>query len=184
MVTPHAHGRQRGVALIIALIAIVLISLAVVSAFNMSSSNLKSVTNVQYRSEAITVANAAIESVVSGSFLGALNTNTDKTVDLDKDGTNDYTATVAIPQCPLRVKRVTLESPTGYEVDPTTTLSGTYVADYELRSAVSDAVTGAKVTVRQGVRVPLTETDYQSYVAVTACASTNANGVTLITTGS
>jgi Tfp pilus assembly protein PilV len=179
MVRRHIR-RQRGSALIIALIAIVLISLAVVSAFNLSSSNLKAVTNVQYRSEAVTVANAAIETVVSGSFLAALNSDSAKDIDLDKDGTADYRATVSIPKCPLRVKQVTTESPTGYEVDPSTTLSGTYIADYELKSKVEDAVTNAKVTVRQGVRVPLSETDYQSYVK-TACPSTNSDGVTLVT---
>jgi hypothetical protein len=164
--TRHAR-RQGGAALIIALIVIVLVSLVVVSAFNLSSSNLKSVANIQYRSEAVTVANAAIESVVSGSFLTALGQTSNPSVDLDKDGTAEYTASVAIPSCPMRVRRVALDQPTGYEVEQTSTLTGTYVADYELTSTVNDANTGAKVTVKQGVRIPLNETEYQQYVNTT-----------------
>ena len=172
-VVPNRRG-QGGAALIIALIVIVLVSLIVVGAFNLSSSNLKSVENFQRRSEAITAANMAIESVVSSSFLAALNSTSHPTVDLDNDGTAEYTTNVEIPQCPLRVRRVSVDSPSGFEVDSTSSVSGTYIADYELRSYVKDSNTGASVAVREGVRVPLTESDYQTYVAASC-------GLTLIT---
>lgn len=169
--------RERGAVLIIALIVIVLISLTVVSAYNLSTSDLKSVGNVQYRNEAVTAANAAIETVVSGSFLGALNTSGDRNIDLDKDGTTDYKAKVYIPQCPLRVRMVSQDLPSGYEFgDGTSTVAGTYIADYELKAVVEDSATGARTTIRQGVRIPLTETEYQTYVNTSTC------GLTLITT--
>lgn len=170
-------ARQRGAALIIALIVLVLISLAVVSAFNLSSSNLKSVANVQYRSEAVAGANRAIEEVVSGSFLAALGTTINKDIDIDKNGSFEYQAKVAIPSCPVRVRRVALEAPSGYELsDGTSTLAGVYVADYQLTSTVSDtSLTGASVSVVQGVRVPMQQSDYDTYVA--PC------GLTLITGG-
>jgi len=157
---------QRGAALIIALVVIVLISLVVVSAYNLTSSNLKSVSNVQYRNEVVAAANRAIEQVVSGSFLNALNTNSTSAVDIDKDGTSEYSVTVAIPQCPMRVRRVALDAPSGYEVGGETTMSaGTYVSDFELAAEVKDTHTGAAVVVRQGIRVPMGEADYQLYVA-------------------
>lgn len=151
----------------IALILLVLITLVVSSAFKLSSSNLKSVANVQYRSEAVASANRAIEEVVSGSFLSALGTSIVKNIDIDKNGTTEYTATVAIPTCPIRVRRVSLEAPSGYEVgDGSSSLAGVYVADYELTSTVSDSsITGAAVSVRQGVRVPVDQSDYDAYVS-------------------
>lgn len=169
------RSRQSGATLVIALIILVLISLAVVSAFNLTSSNLRSVTNVQYRNEAIASANAGIEEVVGGSFLTALGSTNTKHIDVDKDGKSDYDVTVTIPSCPLRVRRVSVDAPSGYELgDGTSSLGGTYVADYELRATVTDTNTSASVAVREGVRVPLTETQYNSYVA--SC------GLTLIIT--
>ena len=166
--------RERGAVLIIALIMIVLISLVVVSAFNLSTTNLKGVGNGQYRSEAITAANSAIESVVSGTFLTALNTTTSVNVDLNKDGTNDYVVSVAIPLCPVRVARVSLDSPSGYETTGGVASSaGTYITDWELVATVSDTATGASAVVREGVRLPMGESDYAARVST--C------GLTLIT---
>jgi hypothetical protein len=159
----------------IALILIVLISLVVASAFNLSSSNLKSVANVQYRSEAVASANRAIEQVVSGSFLTALGTSVTQNIDIDKNGTAEYTATVTIPSCPLRVRRVAQDSPSGYETPLGTEVAGTYIADYQLTSAVSDtSITGASVTAVQGVRVPLEQADYEVYVV--PCGLTLSTG--------
>jgi Tfp pilus assembly protein PilX len=170
-------ARQQGASLIIALIIIVLITLTVASAFNLSSSNLKAVANVQYRSEAVASANRAIEQVVSGSFLAARGTTISQTIDIDKDGTAEYTAAVAIPTCPIRVRRVAQDAPSGYEVDPSGEKAGVYVADYQLTSTVSDtSITGASVTVVQGVRVPMEQADYAVYVP-SSC------GLTLVTSG-
>lgn len=188
MVRRPALPRQRGAALIIALIVITLVSLVVVGAFNLSSSNLKGVANTQFRSEGISAANLAVEQVVSGSFLTILNSTREVEFDLDANGTSDYRAKVYVPQCPLRVRRLRLDAPSGYETsDGTPILAGEYTADYELRSVVSASEvdtsgTGVSVTIRQGVRVPMSETDYQTYVNTTAC-TTGANAITLITSG-
>lgn len=166
--------RQRGAVLIVALIMIVLISLVVVSAFNLSTSNLKAVGNVQYRAEAVTAANSAIETVLTGTFLTALNTTTTINVDLDKDGTNEYVVSVKIPLCPVRAARVSLDSPSGYETTGgVASAAGTYITDWDLEATVSDTATGAKAVVLEGVRLPMGEADYQSRVAT--C------GLTLIT---
>jgi Tfp pilus assembly protein PilX len=168
--------QQRGAVIIIALIILVIISLVVASAFTLSTTNLKSVGNVQYRSEAVTAANSAIESIITGTFLTALNTTTNVDVDINKDGTNDYAVSVAIPTCPVRIARVSLDTPSGYETTGGVASSaGSYISDWELVATVSDAATGAQAVVREGVRVPIGESDYQTKVAA-GC------GLTLITT--
>ncbi len=58
--------RQQGAALLIGMIMLLLITLTVTAAFNLSSSNLKSVGNLQTRNEAVAAANRAIEEVASG----------------------------------------------------------------------------------------------------------------------
>lgn len=186
MVTRARRSGQGGAALIIALIVITLVSLVVVGAFNLSSSNLKSVANTQFRSEGISAANMAIEKVVSGSFLTILNSTRDVEFDLDNNGASDYKAKVYVPQCPTRVRRLRTDAPSGYETsDGTPILAGEYTADYELRAVVSatevdTSGTGVQVSVREGVRVPMSESDYQTYVNTTSC-TTGANAVTLIT---
>jgi Tfp pilus assembly protein PilX len=156
--------RQRGAVMIVALIVLMIISVVVVRAFVLTSSNLRSVGNVQFRAEAIASANRALEQVVSGSFLAALNSTTSSNVDLNKDGVTDYTVTVAIPQCPIRVARVAQDAPSGYETGGGGTAAGTYVVDWELKATVADATTGASAVIHHGVRLPMAETDYDTYV--------------------
>ncbi|MGZ5194757.1 MAG: pilus assembly PilX family protein, partial [Ramlibacter sp.] len=76
-----AAGRQQGAVLVISMIMLIIIALVVVSAFTLSTSNLKSVGNLQSRSEAVTAANSAIETVITNTFLTALNTTTSINVD-------------------------------------------------------------------------------------------------------
>ena len=51
--------------------------------------------------------------------------------------------------------------------------AGSYVVDWELKATVSDTATGAAAVIRHGVRMPIGESDYQTYVV--PC------GLTLIT---
>jgi hypothetical protein len=150
--------------MIVALIMLMIISVVVVSAYVLSSSDLRSVANVQFREEAIASANRSLEQVVSGSFLTALNSTVSSSVDINKDGTPDYQVTVAIPQCPLRARRVSQDAPSGFETGGGGVTAGTYVVDWELTATVADTTTGASVVVHHGVRLPMNETDYQTYV--------------------
>jgi Tfp pilus assembly protein PilX len=162
---PTASGRQRGAVLIISMIMLIIIALVVVSAFTLSTSNLKSVGNLQSRGEAVTAANSAIETVLSGTFLTALNTTTSINVDMNKDSTTDYTVSVAIPLCPLRVQQVSVDAPSGYETTfGSASVAGTYITDWELVATVTDAVSGAQAVIREGVRIPVGETDYETKI--------------------
>lgn len=151
------RGAQQGATLIIGLIILVLITLVVVSAFTLSSSNLKSVGNMQVRQEATAAAHQSIESLISDStpFYTELNTKT-FTVDINKDGTADYTVAVASPVC-IAATRVTDAAPSDVELPVTMQSGAEWNTDWELDATVTDSASGAAVRVREGVRVRLTQ---------------------------
>lgn len=91
-------GRQRGATLIISLIMLVMITLLVVSAMTMGFTNLKVVGNQQYRNEAVAAANSAIEQLLSADFSLSPTAKTIY-VDIDRNGTNDYTVAIDAPVC-------------------------------------------------------------------------------------
>ncbi len=166
MRTAHALQPQRGITLIVGLIMVVLITLIVVNAFNLSSSNLKSVGNMQVRDEATAAANQAIEQLISSFSTASLSTQT-FSVDLNKDGTTDYTVNTEAPTC-LRRETVGVCTATGcenpsascgqaYQGTTTVTASacGTVIVDWDIRAVVTDANSGARVTIREGVRIPI-----------------------------
>ena len=146
---------QRGATLIIALIMLGLITLIVVNAFTLSSTNLKSVGNMQVRSEAIAAANQAIERVISSSFTNALGSQS-LTVDIDQNGTTDYTVAVATPVC-LRAVQGASAAPSGSETGGGLSGSTSWNTEWDISATVTDAASGASVTVREGVRVLLTQ---------------------------
>ncbi len=148
------RGGQRGATLVVGLIMIVLITLIVVNAFSLSSSNLKAVGNMQIRDEAIAAASQAIEQVLGSNFTAAPAAQSID-VDVNKDDANDYTVAVAAPVC---IRAVVAQSSEGCDVDhPELCTGSTWHTEWDLDSTVTDASTGAKVRVRQGVRVLLTQ---------------------------
>lgn len=158
--TRHA---QQGATLIVGLIMLVLLTLVVTSAFMLSSGNLKSVGNMQFREEAIAAANAAIEQIISSDFT-TLPVSSVIPVDIDQDGTNDYTVNVMTPVCvqavPISTSIATLS---GVTSGVPSTID--YNTVWDIQAQVSSANTGAAVTIWQGVRKRLTETQY----AASAC---------------
>lgn len=151
------HGRrQRGATLIVGLIMIVLITLIVVNAFNLTSSNLKAVGNMQVRDEAIAAVNGAIEQVIASPFAvtpagGTFN------IDIDKDGTNDYTVVVAVPTCTKAWIQATTD-PSDVELGPGMASISTWNTEWDIDASATHAATGATVRVRQGTRALLTQT--------------------------
>ena len=59
---------ERGAALVVGLIMLVLITLMLLAALNVGTANFRAVSNMQYREEAISAANRAIEQVISSPF--------------------------------------------------------------------------------------------------------------------
>lgn len=151
---------QRGATLVIGLIMMVLITLVVVSAFTLSSSNLKSVRNVQVRDEAVAAANQAVERLISSPFTNSLGSLT-YTVDIDKDGVNDYTVAVTTPVC-AQAKAATEAYPSDVELPVSMSTGRTWNTDWDIDATVTDTASGAAVRVRQGVRVLLSQVQKDS----------------------
>ena len=93
-----APPKQQGMALIIALIMLLLLTLMVSSAFTQSTTNLEVVGNQQWRSEALSAADVAIEQVVGSAFTTAPVAQA-VNVDLNRDDRTDYVVQVSRPEC-------------------------------------------------------------------------------------
>jgi type II secretory pathway pseudopilin PulG len=141
--------------LVVALIMLALITLLVINAFTMSSSNLKSVGNTQAREEALAAANAALESVAVSSFTSSP-VSQDIDVDLDNDGTKEFTVHVDAPTC---IKATQMPT-TSYCDEALASLcsANDWYTDWDLKATATSTGTGAKVVVRQGIRVKLSNT--------------------------
>ncbi len=155
MTRPHIPRAQRGATLVVALIMLTLITLLVLNAFTLSSSNLKAVGNMQIRDEAVAAANNAVEQILSSNFT---NPRTEHLVqvDINNDGTNDYAVAVAIPTC-IKATIFTPALPSDVELGAGMSTGGTWYTDWDLKATVADAATGAAVKVRQGVTVVLSQ---------------------------
>ncbi len=163
----HSTSRraQRGATLVVGLIMLTLTTLLVTNSFTLSTSNLKSVGNKQARDEAIAAANMAIEQVVSSPFTNSPASESID-VDLNNDGVTDYIVAFTQPTCvsatkipgpPPPVSSVTLGAAF------TTATSDTYGTVWDLDANVTDpSGNGAAVRVRQGIRVLLTQTQYNA----------------------
>ena len=154
---------QRGATLVVGLIMLVLITVMVTSAFTLSTTNLQSVGNMQFRDSAVAAANKATEQLLSSPFTDAPVAEIIN-VDLDNNGTTDYEVAFDVPTCigdaeivlsGSAPSSVTLPASFGL---PASTFHQT---TWDLSARVSDAaVSGTSVHVRQGVRVLLTEAQY------------------------
>jgi Tfp pilus assembly protein PilX len=163
--------RQRGATLLIGLIMLVLLTLRVVTAFNLSRSNLKAVGNMQTHNEAVATARSAVEEVLSKTDFSvnptaAFGTGNTKTYDLNGDGTADVSVSL-VPQPCIKSYQI-------LPVDPNDTTAlgcassvqqnfgiagsatwGAQCADivWEVTAVATDNVTGANATVGQGILV-------------------------------
>jgi hypothetical protein len=151
---PLLHA-QRGAALIVGLIMLLLITVMVTSAFTMSTTNLQSVGNMQFRDAAIAAANKATEQVLSSPFTTAPAAQTID-VDLNNDGTTDYHVHFDAPACVGDREIVIAGAAPSSVTLPSLSLPGStfYQTVWDLSASVTDPVSGARVRVRQGIRVP------------------------------
>jgi len=155
---PSAGRRpQRGATLIVALIMIALITLLVVNAFTLSSSNLKAVTNMQMRDESVAAANQAIEQLVGSAFYNAQASQT-FSIDINKDGTDDFAVVTGKPSC-IRAYISQKGSPSDVELGKAMASGSTWNTDWDVEATVTDSATGASVKMHQGVRALLTLTE-------------------------
>ena len=145
----RTHQRQQGSTLLVSLIFLVVITLFGVSAVNTSNLNLRIAANTQFQQQALAAAQLGIEKA-----LGSVTTFTAPSVqtmmlDVNKDGATDYTASVSAATC------LSSKAASGYSAEYCATGACPNDTNWELVSTVNDTATGAKVTLRQGVKVRL-----------------------------
>jgi len=170
---------QRGVALVVGMAMLVILTLVVLSAVSLSTGNIKATSNMQFRDAALAAANLAIEQVVSSPITGIL-TSTAIEVDIDQDTVRDYLITVEVPTC------LSWRSVSNLQLDVSnpedvkcfsgtgagsrlgggggTTTSLCADTTWAIRAPVGDQDTGASVTVNQGIGQRVERT-----IAETAC---------------
>jgi Tfp pilus assembly protein PilX len=145
---------QRGATLIISLIVLVMMTLMVIAAQNLSTANVKAVGNMQFRNEAIAAANKGIAKVLSSTFTDKPTAETIN-ADMDNDDTTDYVVAMAQPQC-LRAAENEPAKPSSIGLKM---VGGTFITTWDLKATVSgnENAGGAAVEVHSGVRVLLTK---------------------------
>ena len=177
---PHIAKNQRGATLLISLIMLVVLTLFAISAINMSTTNLHIVGNMQARMEAQSAGKQAIEQVLSSAANFLTPVAQSIAVDINNDGTTDFTADVSKPSCfsskpitnaelipapPAKISAANQNCISSSQ-DPGT---GVYIANaasapswcydqkWEVAASVTDNRTGAQVNQHQGValRVPI-----------------------------
>jgi Tfp pilus assembly protein PilX len=156
--TQHAMLReQRGVVTIfVSMILLLLITLLVITAYSLSTMNLRAVGNVQTRQEALAAANAIIEKTIPLAFWEITTAQTDQAVDLNADGVTDYLVDLEIPRC-VRADKVASTTSASVTL-PGMTSSSAWNTIWELDATATEATTGTRVRVLQGVRILLSST--------------------------
>ena len=157
--SPRNTARQQGAALVVGMIMLVLITLMLVTALNLGTTNFRAMTNMQFRGEAIAAANQAIEQVISSPFTAAPVAEAIN-IDIDNDTDTDYVVQIAVPQCVYAAQAFGAD-PSSLSLPPTMSVSSTWHTVWDLDANVASAsnVGGAQVRVRSGVRVLLSEAE-------------------------
>jgi len=174
---------QRGATLLVSLIMLVLLTLFAIGALNTANTNLKVVGNMQAKSEALNVAQEAIETVISSPLFianpanailapcGSANTLCS---DINSDGTNDYTTVLdPAPNCvtvqPIKNPQLDLNNSEDLSCSSGQAqqfgIAGAVTGDslcsntvWEV-TAVTTGGSGASVAVTQGVGVRVSADD-------------------------
>jgi Tfp pilus assembly protein PilX len=164
MNAPATLRAQRGATLVVGLIMLVLITLVVTSAFMLSTGNLRAVGNMQFRNEAIAAANAATEEVLNSLLTGGSTAQPPGQViqvDINNDGEFDYDVTIQPPVC-VRASKAAPGYSSSLALGKTMSTSSFWNTVWDIQADVDDGATSASVTVRQGVRVLLSESQKAS----------------------
>ena len=153
-----ARAGERGAALVVGMIMLVLITLMLITALNLGTTNYRAMTNMQFRAEAVSAANKAIEQVISTPFTAAPAAE-DVDVDIDNDTDTDYVVAVAVPEC-IYASEASGADPSSLSLPVSMSASSTWNTVWDVdATATDDDNLGANARVRAGVRVLLTEAE-------------------------
>lgn len=148
-------GAQSGSALVVSLIMLTLLTLFVLSAINSGTVNLRVAGNTQAQDEARASAQQAIEQFVS-SYANFFPTPTAMAAtgyDVNNDGTADYTVSIAAPKCRRAAGQVparSIDCANGQNQTPPLVCWDTI---WDVTATATDAKTGARQVLTQGVSI-------------------------------
>ncbi|MDO8895790.1 MAG: hypothetical protein Q7J23_11460 [Nitrosomonas sp.] len=157
----HTLSRQSGATLVVGLIMLVSITLLMISAFSLSGGNLKAVSNMQFRNEAIAAANMAIEQTININFVAIDPANYPETIniDIDQNNTIDYVVRVKVPLC-IRATLAPSNPSALSGINSNVTNSSDYLTLWEIEATAQNQATGASVVAKQGISKQLTQSEY------------------------
>lgn len=165
------RATQRGAALVVGLIMLVLITLMLLTALNLGTSSFRSVSNMQFRNEAIAAADEAIQEFIDSDFTASSTSiagapvPTPRQIDLNNDGVVDYVVAIARPVC-LSADRAFAYDPSSLSLPVSLSLASTWNTVWDVDATVTPAqldggvlinAGGAAVRLRSGVRVMLSQ---------------------------
>jgi Tfp pilus assembly protein PilX len=153
---------QRGAALVVGLIMLVLITIMMLSALVLSTSNFRSVSNMQFREEAIAAANRAIDEVISSNFTASPTAEV-IAVDVNNDDVDDYFVQIDTPVC-ISATQAFGADPSSLQVSPDLSVASTWNTVWDIRASVNadENAGGAAIVIRAGVRALLSEAQKES----------------------
>ena len=154
--------KQRGVITIfISMVLLLLITVLVVAAYSLSTTNLRAVGNVQMREEAISAASVIIESRMDSNFYLLTASQPNQGVDIDGDSVDEFLVDLALPIC-VRATKAASDSTSSVTLPG---MSGTsyWNTVWELDATAREASTGVSVRVIQGVRLLMNDSDKTNY---------------------
>lgn len=165
MIASVSLHRQRGATLIVGMIMLVVITVMVVSAFKLSTTNLQAVGNMQFRDQALAAAHTVIDNELEAAFYNNVADliNATRTVDIDNNGVNDFRVTIASLSC-VRATPASVAASSSVTLPGMSTLAD-YNTIWDFYVTVADATagsTGVSVGVHQGVRVLLSQAQCNS----------------------
>ena len=154
---------QAGATLVVSLIMLTLITLMIMAALAIGLANFRTVSNMQFRDEAIAAANKALDQVMSTPFT-VTPAAEEVLVDLDDDGKFDYRVNIDTPQC-IRAALDANTPPSSLSLPPVMATASNWITTWEIRATIQGISTipligvvnagDASVDVRTGVRVLL-----------------------------
>jgi Tfp pilus assembly protein PilX len=148
------------VTIFVAMILLILITLMVVMAYSLSTVNLKAVGNMQMREEATVAAEKLIEMTLDGTFWDPADPVSDT---FNINGTN-YNVDIVAPIC-LKAEPANITTTSSVTLPGFSSASAYNTVWLLDATSVADTM-GARVRVRHGVRVLMSETDKDDYCLI------------------
>lgn len=142
---------QRGSTLMVALVMLVLLTLIALSAMSTTTTSIQVVGNAQFREEAVSAGQRAIENVLrNGDF--RVSAPVPQNIDINLDNTPDFTVTFEPAPACTSYLAVDASDPEVPKICTETVGATCYWTIWDITARVTDIVTGANVVIHQGVR--------------------------------